>query len=69
MTALMRIRTLEQELGFKLFDRPKYHLNPVVPTLQGAKWLTLARRAMELLDLAAVEMKLADKRAKGRKKS
>jgi hypothetical protein len=39
-----------------------------VPTLQGAKWLTLARRALELLDLAAVEMKLADKRAKGRKK-
>jgi DNA-binding transcriptional LysR family regulator len=67
MTALMRIRTLEQELGFKLFDRPKYHLNPVVPTLQGAKWLTLARRAMELLDQGTVELTISTK-AKGRKK-
>jgi DNA-binding transcriptional LysR family regulator len=59
MTAFMRIRILEQELGFKLFDRPKYHLNPVVPTLQGAKWLTLARRALELLDQGTVEMKVS----------
>jgi hypothetical protein len=67
MTAFMRIRALEQELGFKLFDRPKYHLNPVVPTLQGAKWLTLARRALELLDQGTVEMAVSTK-AKGRKK-
>jgi LysR family cyn operon transcriptional activator len=56
--ALYQIRTLEKELGFPLFDGPSNKKRLLTPTMQGAKWLVLARKAMELLDQGTVEMKV-----------
>lgn len=67
-TVRWEMMTLEKDLGFALFERTRNKTNPITLTDQGAKWLAFARKAMELLDQGAVEIKRAE-RLKGRRKT
>ena len=65
-TVSQQVNRVERELGFLLFDRTGNRMNPLILTDQGVKWVAFARKAIDLLEAGAVEVKRAE-RAKLRK--
>lgn len=56
-----QLKIIEEELGFKIFERTGDKTKPILVTDQGAKWLAFARKAVELLDQGAVEIWRAER--------